>query len=85
MLAVCVNGSAREVEAFRKSRHLAGLPMEAPGSRIAALYGVESVPTTLIIDRAGKIVARWQGAREDALRKGLAAAGMDVAAARTVR
>lgn len=49
--------------------------MEASGARIAALYGVDRVPTTLIIDGDRKIVARWEGVREDLMRKGIAIAG----------
>ena len=68
MLAVCINGSAADVARFRKAHGLK-LPLEAPGSRIAALYGVDRVPTSLIIDQRGTIVARWEGAREDLLRR----------------
>ena len=74
VLAVCMNGSADQVLAYRRARRLS-LLMEAPGSGIAALYGVDRAPTTLVIDRDGRIAARWQGASEELLRKGLAAAG----------
>ena len=79
VLAVCINGSAGQVAAFRKA-HGVALPIVAPGSRIAAMYGVDRVPTSLIIDQTGRIVARWQGARDDLMRRGFKAGGLDLPA-----
>lgn len=77
MLAVCINGTSSQVAEFRKA-HGVTLPLEAPGSRIAALYGVDRVPTSLVVDQTGRIVARWEGAREELLRRGLKSAGIDL-------
>ena len=79
VLAVCINGTAGQVAAFRKE-HGVTLPIVASGSRVAAMYGVDRVPTSLIVDQTGRIVARWQGARDDLLRRGFKAGGMDLPA-----
>ena len=76
---MCINGNADQVAAFRK-QHGVTLPIVAPGSRVAAMYGVDRVPTSLIVDQTGRIVARWQGARDDLLRRGFKAGGLDLPA-----
>ena len=77
VISVCVNGAAQEVAAFGKSHKLA-LPLEAAGSRIAAMYGVDSVPTSILMDQNGRILARWRGYRRGQLRDVLKAAGVDI-------
>lgn len=49
-----------------------------PDQRVHQLYGVRWAPTVVVINRKGKIAARYVGAGGDAgLRKALAAAGLD--------
>jgi hypothetical protein len=48
---------------FRFDHDLVGTPMLAgeAGRRVVLDYGVRALPTTLLIDRAGRINSRWEG------------------------
>jgi hypothetical protein len=69
LTAVLVDGSADGSESrdrlvnFRFDRDLVGTPMLTgdAGRRVVREYDVRSLPTTLLIDREGRINSRWEG------------------------
>lgn len=55
-------GGAKTVEAFYAAHGIDGLPVLIDkDSALMHAFGVEGLPTTFLIDRAGKIVGREQG------------------------
>ena len=46
------------------------------GDKVAEKYGVQGIPTNYVIDRSGKIIARFEGFDEEGIRKALARVGV---------
>jgi thiol-disulfide isomerase/thioredoxin len=68
------HGGAGVVERFLASHHVAGLPVRVdPTGEATQRLGLRGVPTTLIIDRAGRERARLEGAADWASDAALAA------------
>jgi len=61
MLAVNLSESEGQVRQFMNSHGYTFPVMMDGNGRIGGLYGIRSIPTTLIIDREGKIIARVVG------------------------
>ena len=70
LTAVLVDGSSADrpespdrLVNFRFDHDLVGIPMLAgeAGRRVVREYGVRALPTTLLIDREGRINSRWEG------------------------
>ena len=70
LTAVLVDGSSADgsesrdrLVNFRFDHDLVGTPMLTgdAGRRVVREYGVRSLPTTLLIDREGRINSRWEG------------------------
>ena len=63
-LAVDIQEGRNEVEAFMKERGFTfPVALDAEG-KAAALYGIRSIPTTIIVDKDGNIIAALAGARQ---------------------
>jgi len=62
ILAVNTGEDSNTVRQFiQNNRYTFPVPLDTSG-RVSALYGVQAIPTSYIIDRTGKIVARITGA-----------------------
>jgi len=62
ILAVDLGESPRTVRQFIQTHRYTFPVMLDTNSRIGSLYGIQSIPTSLIIDREGKIIGRVVGA-----------------------
>ena len=62
ILAVDLGESARTVRQFIQDHNYTFPVMLDSNSRIGSLYGIQSIPTSFIIDREGKIIGRVVGA-----------------------
>ena len=61
-LAVSLNADRPRIRASAQKLHLSALPLAAAESELLAPLGLETVPVTLLVDRKGMIVARFEGA-----------------------
>jgi len=62
ILAVDLGEPARTVQQFIQNNRYTFPVMLDTNSRIGNLYGIQSIPTSFIIDREGKIIGRLVGA-----------------------
>ncbi|MEL6983299.1 MAG: TlpA disulfide reductase family protein [Actinomycetota bacterium] len=68
VVAIGSGGERAEADAFRQSSGLSVTTLWAPSTDSADHYGVERVPSAVLIDRAGTIIGRWTGLSEEAFR-----------------
>lgn len=68
VVAVGSGGERAEADAFRQSSGLSVTTLWAPTTDSADHYGVERVPSAVLIDQAGTIIGRWTGLSEEAFR-----------------
>jgi thioredoxin-like negative regulator of GroEL len=60
-LAVSLNADRRRIRASAMALRLDLLPLAAAESELLAPLGLETVPVTLLVDREGMLVARFDG------------------------
>ena len=65
IVGVSVDDDAGEVPPFVRAHGMRYPVFVDEGKQVMGLYAVRAVPTTVLVDRKGRVRARWMGAGDD--------------------